>query len=179
MSESPAPVRLNTELLDQARAVAAAFGDRYATPPAPGQSAAGTHFRHVVDHYRAVLAGTASGRVDYYSRARDPLLETDPVAMAEALSAIQAEIVSLTGRLDESLLVDTGGPDGGDGEAGWAGSSIRRELAFVLSHTLHHLATIAAIARTLEVPLDGPVGVAHSTLARQAAPAAHAGTKAD
>lgn len=175
MSNDPAPIRLNLELIDQAKGVVSAFGTRYATRPAPGESAAGTHFRHVVDHYQALLSGLASGRVDYYARARDPVLENDPEAMEEALSVLQSEIEALTGRVDEAIHVDTGGPDRGDGDAGWAPSSVRRELAFVLSHTLHHLATIAAIARTLDVALEGPVGMAHSTLARQSAQGAQVG----
>lgn len=177
MSDYPAPIRLNLELIDQAKGVASAFGRHYSSPPAPGESPAGTHFRHVVDHYRALLSGLATGRVDYYARARDAVLENDPGAMEKALSAIQSEIEALTRRVDEAVYVDTGGPDQGDGEAGWATSSVRRELAFVLSHTLHHLATIAAIARTLDVDLAGPVGMAHSTLSRQAAQGAPAGTE--
>lgn len=179
MSPYPAPIQLNLDLIDQARAVTSAFGERYATPPRPGESAAGTHFRHVVDHYRALLSGLESGRVDYYTRARDPVLEQDPKAMAEALAAVRGGVEASVHRVDESLLVDTGGPNQADGEARWATSSLRRELAFVLSHTLHHLATIAAIAQTLDVALEGPVGIAHSTLARQAAHAASAGTEVD
>ena len=174
----PAPIRLNLELLDQAIGVTAALRSEYATPPAPGQSSAGTHFRHVVDHYRAFLSALASGRVDYYARQRDPVLENDPEAMREALTAIRDEISELAPRLDDPLRVATGGPDHADGESGWAPSSVRRELAFVLSHTLHHMATVASIARALDVALDGSVGVAHSTLARQAAAAAASGTNA-
>lgn len=171
------PIQLNLEILDQAVEVISALGGRYSTPPAHGQSPAGTHLRHVVDHYRAFLAAVDSGRVDYYARRRDPVLESDPGAMEAALIALKDDITELTGRLDDPLLVATGGPEHADGASGWAASSVRRELSFVLSHTLHHMATIAAIARTLDVPLDDSVGVAHSTLARQAA-TAPPGTKA-
>lgn len=174
------PIRLNVELIQQAREVVAKLGTRYGESPAPGQSTAGAHFRHIVDHYQVLLAGLESGRVDYYTRARDPELEASPDRMASALSNIEGTIQGLGADLDKPLRVDTGGAAHEGGEARWAVSSVRRELAFVLSHTLHHMATIASVARTLGVDLDASVGVAHSTAAhRSRASAAQASAGAD
>ncbi len=174
------PIRLNVELIQQAKEVVARLGTQYGKPPAPGRSAAGAHCRHIVDHYQAFLAGVESGRVDYYTRARDPELEASPDRITSTLSAIQETLRGLGPDLDKPLLVDTGGAAHEGGEARWAASSVRRELAFVLSHTLHHMATIASVARTLGVDLDASVGLAHSTVAYQArASAAQTPTEAD
>ena len=119
----------------------------------------------MIDHYDCFFGGLETGRVDYYSRKRDPQVESDPSRAVEALRRVQAQVLTTQGRLDDPLEVDTGGPDSGDGQAGWAASSVRRELAFVLSHTLHHLAQIRGMAIELGIELGEDFGVAHSTLA--------------
>jgi hypothetical protein len=42
---------------------------------------------------------------------------------------------------------------------------VGRELAFVLSHTVHHNALIAIMAQTLGVPVPARFGYAPSTIA--------------
>jgi uncharacterized damage-inducible protein DinB len=44
-------------------------------------------------------------------------------------------------------------------------TTVGRELAFVLSHTVHHNALIAVMARTLGVPVPDLFGYAPSTIA--------------
>lgn len=159
------PVRLNLELLDQASAALVRLASVYGKPLPGGRSSIGAHMRHVVDHYDCLLLGVASGRVDYYTRNRDSALESDTSRVTEAFERIQDALTDPGfPSLDKPLKVSTGGPEGADGEAGWASSSVRRELAFVLSHTLHHLAMIRGMAMELGVDLGPALGVAHSTL---------------
>ena len=51
-----------------------------------------------------------------------------------------------------------------DAAQAWTRSTGRRELQFLLSHTIHHYALIAVICNHLGVPLDPAFGVAPSTL---------------
>ncbi|MGI9627955.1 MAG: DinB family protein [Longimicrobiales bacterium] len=159
------PLRLNLDLLEQAAAAAKDLASIYETPLPGGRSSIGTHMRHVVDHYDCLLSGLAEGRIDYYTRNRDSLLESDSRRVVSAFERIRDTLADVNfPSLDTPLEVGTGGPDQEDGERGWAPSSVRRELAFVLSHTLHHLAMIRGMALELGVDLGGQVGVAHSTL---------------
>jgi len=167
-----APIRLNLAQLDRAAEAASELASRYNRPLSGGRSPVGAHFRHVIDHYDCFFEGVETGRVDYYTRKRDPAIQSDPSLAVEAMRRIQTRIRALSGHLDATIQVDTGGPDGGDGQAGWAVSSVRRELAFVLSHTLHHLAQIRGMALELGVELGEDVGVAHSTLGTRAGGAA-------
>jgi hypothetical protein len=56
--------------------------------------------------------------------------------------------------------MDTGEGD----ERPWTHSSARRELQFLLSHTVHHYALIAMICRQYGVGVEEDFGVAPSTL---------------
>jgi len=128
-------------------------------------STLGGHFRHNLDHYSCFLDGLPAGRVDYDARTRDGLVETDPAYAAGRLEAVGSDLAAL-GQLDFNtpLLVrmDTGSeiPEG----QAWAPSSVRRELQFLLSHTIHHYALIAVICHHLGLALDPVFGVAPSTL---------------
>ena len=46
----------------------------------------------------------------------------------------------------------------------WSGSTVRRELDFLLSHTVHHYALIAMSLRLRGLPVPAELGVAPSTL---------------
>ena len=46
----------------------------------------------------------------------------------------------------------------------WSNSTIRRELQFLVSHTVHHYALIGLILKTMDVSVPENFGVAPSTL---------------
>lgn len=146
--------RLSTELY--ARPCASCF-----------DSAIGGHMRHNTDHYEQFLAGYAMGRIDYDARSRNREVETDPrraVTLLENLMGGLREVPPAA--LDAAVEVRM---DGG-GAAIWTQSSVRRELQFLISHTIHHYALMVAIARTHgfdDIPAE--FGVAPSTLKHRAA----------
>ncbi len=123
----------------------------------------GPHLRHVLDHYSAFLAGLDEFRLDYDARERDPRLETE---IAYAVARLR-EIVGHLTLVDVELLempVEIRLEAGGGDDQPWSRSTVRRELQFLLSHTLHHFALIAVLLdrHGIEVPED--FGVAPSTL---------------
>ncbi len=133
---------------------------------APGISPVGVHFRHVLDHYRAFLSGLDGGRIDYDARDRQVPLERDrDLAIATALgfiadlgrlpSALGARPIEVTVR---SVASDDTSPD-------WSSSSIKRELQFLVSHTVHHYALIKELLRRTGFEAGDEFGVAPSTLA--------------
>jgi len=126
-------------------------------------STIGGHLRHNIDHYSCFLDGYRKGEVDYDHRERSEGIEKDPavaqanlIEIAEALSSLEEQ------DLQKSLNVkmDTGG----DENSPWSGSTVRRELQFLLSHTIHHYALIATLCRLLGVEPQKEFGVAPSTL---------------
>lgn len=125
-------------------------------------SAMGGHLRHNTDHYEQFLAGYATGRIDYDARTRDASVERDPVYAANLLRSLSAALSSVPeSALDDAVEVRM---DGGDSSA-WTRSSVRRELQFLISHTIHHYALIAAIAAAhgfTDLPAD--FGMAPSTV---------------
>ena len=129
-------------------------------------STIGGHLRHNLDHYTAFMEGMEPGRVDYDARSRDTSIETRPEA---AISLIESLIEKL-GKMPEADLdreMEIRMDDGGS--SSWSKTSLRRELQFLLSHTIHHYALIVSIARRFGWSgLPAEFGIAPSTLAHEA-----------
>jgi hypothetical protein len=151
-------------LKETARVVGQLAPEEYTDSDVPGISGSiGGHVRHCLDHVRALELGIERGLVDYDARRRDPNIETEREA---AVLSLMAAASRLLGVPDDALrrvvvvrsLVTTGGP------VLEAASSVARELAFVISHTIHHNAQIALLAhRVGSSRLPRRFGVAPST----------------
>ena len=164
-------IRDNVAALRQGSALlsglsATSYGQR---SPACFNSSAGGHFRHVIEHYQSFLLGVGSGHIDYEARPRDPLMETDP---AYALAQLEG-LIDRLGELacDARVQVRAESTPAAAPHAG-AGSSVLRELEFLLSHTVHHYALIGVICHLAGQPLPKAFGLAPSTLRHQRAHAA-------
>ena len=142
--------------------------DSYTCPsPQCFDSKIGGHLRHNIDHYTSFLNGFRKGRVDYDERLRDLRVESDPEFAISELNRIAEELKRIdSSDLDISLKVkmDSGSPDS---TMEWSLSTVRRELQFLLSHTIHHSALIAVICNLHGVATPSDFGVAPSTLKHQ------------
>ena len=159
-------IQHNTFFLRQGLALLEELGDAdYAARPPRGMSSIGAHLRHCLDLYTCFLAGFAQGRVDYDDRGRDPLLESDRQTAIRMVASLVERLESETiTDFDQRLLVAMDRGDGEVGEEAFALSSVRRELQFLRSHTVHHYALIAAVLRALDLPVPADFGVAPATL---------------
>ena len=121
----------------------------------------GGHIRHNIDHYSNFIAQARSGSVDYDTRSRDPQLECDPSVARQQLDSLALALAEFSETdIDLPLQVTTSsGSTNAD-----SGSTLRRELQFLLSHSIHHYAIIAMICRMHEVEIPADFGVAPSTL---------------
>jgi hypothetical protein len=121
----------------------------------------GAHLRHCLDFYKSFLSGLELGRIDYNSRQRDSLIETD---RHHAIHEIRQLIAGLREILPifriAPILIAT--EDGSSRE--WCGSSIVRELEFLRSHTIHHYSLMAMLLRFEGIEPGEEFGVAPSTL---------------
>ena len=123
----------------------------------------GPHLRHVLDHYSAFFAGLAGFRVDYDAREREPGLESDRALAIARLREILGELVLVEEELLE-LPVQIRLECGGTESEQWSHSTVRRELQFLLSHTVHHFALIAMVLERFQIVVPDDFGVAPSTL---------------
>jgi uncharacterized damage-inducible protein DinB len=164
----PAAAAPLAAVLRQLAALVEALTDEQYTRKPVGvvPSSVGGHVRHSLDHIEALLAGFRVGRVDCDARRRGTAVETDRRAALDALARLEREV--RTARWDSarrglqlSALVT---PDGPPTEAG---TTLDRELAFVLSHTIHHNSLIGVMATLMSVPLPPNFGYAPSTIAHR------------
>ncbi len=155
---------LQQALRQQAELLAAATDDQYAAQPRLGESCVGSHVRHCLDHVRALLMGYESGVVNYDDRERGTMIESH---RATAFAAIQEILVRLgdwaQAAFDEPLAVRS--MVAADDAFCLTESSVARELLFVLSHTIHHNAMIAASAKAVGLEIPEGFGYASSTVA--------------
>lgn len=129
-----------------------------------GLASAGAHLRHVLDHYLTFLDGVETGRVDYDARPRDGTVETEP-DRARTVGRETIERLEALGRATPDRALEVRMDCGGGTSPLWVGSSVGRELQFLVSHTVHHYALIKSGLADAGVELPEEFGVAPSTLA--------------
>ncbi len=130
------------------------------------QSSVGGHVRHCLDHVRALVLAAGGGEgatLSYDHRHRGTPVESSRGVALEAIEELSRSLGELTEeavqrRLLVSVLMTANGP------AVEARSSVGRELAFVLSHTIHHNALVGAMAAVLGVPMPARFGYAPDTV---------------
>lgn len=155
-------------LLDQALALVEGLGaeDFKAGVPAARLASPGAHLRHILDMIGCLLRGLESGVVDYEARARDAAVETDRDACRAALRFAREALDELAAAADcpAALRVHGDTPVGMEGARALAGSTLERELQFLLNHGLHHFALIAAGLRLRGIQVPADFGMAPSTV---------------
>jgi len=125
-------------------------------------SAIGTHVRHIIERFGCLLDGMVSGLVDYDARARSAALELDAELALACLQDLCARLASLESDAGKTLQVSETVDENLPPVV--LSSTLERELLSLVSHTIHHLAIIALLARSTGVVLPEEVGKAPSTL---------------
>jgi uncharacterized damage-inducible protein DinB len=128
-------------------------------------SSIGGHVRHCLDHITALLNGVHVGQMTYDHRPGGTVIESDRSAAIAAIDDLNDTLGAMNDTaLDQpirlSVLMSPNGPPA------LVETSLGRELAFVISHTIHHNALVGVIAKLLGVPVPDRFGYAPSTLAR-------------
>jgi hypothetical protein len=155
---------LERALEELAAVVAALTPEAYAARLFPNASGSiGEHVRHCLDHVSALVAADPSSCLSYDLRHRGTAVETDP---AQALRCIQVLRIKIavgrwSTRLDEPICVLSKVARDGAMLAGM--STLARELAFVLNHTIHHQAMIGLLASLHACDVPDGFGFAPST----------------
>lgn len=129
-----------------------------------GGSSVGTHIRHVLERFQSFFDGLPEAYVDYDRRRRDSLLETDPAAASEALSALAAQLSDLDLVSDPKIGIRVHESVYHAGPAVTILSTVPRELMSLITHTTHHLAIIKLLVKPLGYSLESDFGKAASTI---------------
>lgn len=156
----PKPLQALIGELEKGRQLILNLDDNSYIQESDTSGSVGGHFRHDLNFVDAVLAGVASGVIDYNKRVRDRLIETDRVYASEKFTEAIDKLMNLdTYVLNNEVFVasetDT---------AMMHRSSISREIEFVHSHTVHHHALIAEKLSSQGIETGRYFGVAPSTL---------------
>ena len=124
----------------------------------------GGHLRHIIEHYEA-LAFKKSSQINYDLRERDEFLEKNPAEAVERIEIVIKRLYKCTS-LEIELTIDVDCVGGIHGEYIFSSqSTVGRELCFLNSHCIHHLAIIKPICKQFAIPLDKYFGFAPSTIA--------------
>jgi hypothetical protein len=130
-------------------------------------AAVGPHLRHCLDHFRLLLDGWTTGSVDYDARQRDERAERDPELAREILRAIAEGLAAIESRhLAREITVRQSAAPGRTPSA--SSTCLERELVFLSSHTIHHIAIMVLAARAAGVAVPAELAVAYSTEAHRA-----------
>ncbi len=137
-------------------------------------SSAGSHMRHVIDHYLAIITGLKSEYIDYDVRVRGSQLETSPQLAIEKLNEIALWINSISeDTLNEMITLSTE-VSVTNKNVQKVQTSVARELIFAGSHAVHHYAMIAQISfvqkgvvQTKDLPQYFGLAPATATFLRQ------------
>ena len=165
----PAVIEQNLFFLNQGLGFFRDLDDSDFARPAsdrPRAAGMGSHLRHCLDFYLCFLGDLDSGRVDYDARERESGLESDRETAITTIESIISRLTDLGDlQQDQEVEVRCDRAPFENSEAAWHRSTVGRELRFLASHTVHHYALIAEVARALGIEPGEEFGVAPATLA--------------
>jgi uncharacterized damage-inducible protein DinB len=129
-------------------------------------SSVGGHVRHNLDHVEALLRGLRAGAVNYDHRERGTDVERDRVAALAEMFRLEQELIKFPWHVVPHLVKLTA-LVAADRPPVTTLTSPDRELAFVVSHTVHHNAIIGIMVKLLGAVPPADFGYAPSTIAHQ------------
>lgn len=126
------------------------------------QSSIGAHYRHIIEHYQCFFSQFDANKViNYDARQRNIQIETDIEFALQQLRLIRSRLVGFSCDDKREVLVSD---DHCDYQMR---SSLSRELMFLIGHSEHHSAMIAAMLRISGCGVDDQFGVANATINHQ------------
>jgi len=122
----------------------------------------GEHVRHSLDHASALLEIRSAAALTYDARLRGTRVETDPVFAADAIVRVCVALEDLDDLpFDRPVRLRAVAEEGGGAED--VVSTVGREVAFVIQHTIHHCALIAVLLEGCGITAPARFGYAPTT----------------
>ncbi len=138
----------------------------YAQPTGQNRSSTGAHIRHILDHVDAFLAGLENGIIDYDVRIRGSSLETNTGEAAAKIQRQAERLLQITDNL-EKKFIQVRVLTRFDNDFSEYLSTIGREIAFLINHTVHHEAIIRQEFESAGREVPEFYGYAPSTVAHR------------
>jgi uncharacterized damage-inducible protein DinB len=126
-------------------------------------SSVGAHVRHCLDHVRSLIDAIDTGELNYDNRRRGTMVESSCGAAADQIDELLGQLQSLDDQMLDRPLNLTVLLSASDPPIRVI-TSVGRELAYVLAHTVHHNALVGAMVKTLGGWLPERFGYAPSTV---------------
>ncbi len=126
-------------------------------------SSAGTHMRHILDHYLALQDGLNQGLVNYNKRNRYSNVESCPQTALLQWQKVEQwlkEVSQLDAEMPLTVVCETSVNETQNTQTT---STLARELVFVSSHAIHHFSLLAVINSLLSNKNEINFGIAPST----------------
>jgi uncharacterized damage-inducible protein DinB len=126
----------------------------------------GKHVRHILEFFGLLVEGASAGIINYDKRKHEPLFETNTAATLKRIE----ELMDLVGQLhtgNEVYLEVSYAKS--DADSVKIKSSVERELAYNIEHSIHHMAIIKIAIQTVfpNIQVAENFGVAYSTVRYQ------------
>ncbi len=153
----------NNELLDDVKTLIQSLTDEEYNQQLSLLSGAnlGQHFRHLIEFYIEIQNGFKQNEVSYDKRKRDINIETNRTYAINSIEKVQAFLNAVKENTPIDFIADYSTQKNKDEKIT---SSLYRELAYVLEHTIHHLAIIKIGLISLGKEVSENLGVAPSTV---------------
>lgn len=129
----------------------------------------GAHIRHILDRFHCFFVGLTVDSIDYDARKRDPELEQNLEAARFALASVARRTEKLKEPRSPAALIVVKESVLASSPAVEISSTLERELMGLITHSIHHLAIIALLARSFGHEIDSDFGKAASTLSYERA----------
>lgn len=99
----------------------------------------GQHVRHILEFYQSVMKGVDTKVINYDNRERNLLIETDKDFAIQIIDFINANLAL---NLQDELIILEGNFSSEPGKQTQIQTTLFRELAYCLEHSIHHQALI-------------------------------------
>ncbi len=137
--------------------------DCYSCSPQPlFDSPIGNHVRHILDIYQGLMQDKHS-LIDYDQRRRGGAVETKRSEALKELVVIENWLMALDSDEFETVKIIKTEVCLSQQNSEKFTSTFGRELCFASSHATHHLALLVAIAKSMNIKINGQLGIAPAT----------------
>ncbi|MEJ2044347.1 MAG: DinB family protein [Reinekea sp.] len=152
----------NIEVLDQLKELIELTSNCYLPKPGSPHAGIGQHARHILDHYRALKKGLPDSVIDYNLRSRNSPEERSPTEgisqvneLTDWLHSIELNTKQSIEIISEISVQQT--------EILSMGSTVERELLYLINHSIHHMALASVLATSMGVAVPRYIGLAPGT----------------
>ncbi len=121
----------------------------------------GQHFRHILEFYICLIKGVSKGEICYDERERNELIESRVNYAANIIDEIIHYLSTV--EQDKNLVLRSNYSTSSE-DSEMIPTSLHRELAYALDHTVHHLALVKIALSAENITVHPNFGVAPSTI---------------